>query len=48
MAGLSLADLQAVSEVANSRTFRGAAHTLAISPSALSHQIAAVERRLGI
>lgn len=48
MAGLSLADLKAVSLVDAAGSFRGAAREMGISVSSLSHQIASVERRVGI
>jgi DNA-binding transcriptional LysR family regulator len=43
-----LFELQAVSAVAAHRGFRAAAAELEISPSALSHAIASLERRLGV
>jgi len=48
MAGLSLAELSALSAVATRRSFRAAAVDLRMSPSSLSHQVASVERRLGV
>lgn len=48
MAGLSLADLKAVSLVGAIGSFRGAAREMDVSVSSLSHQIASVERRVGI
>jgi DNA-binding transcriptional LysR family regulator len=48
MAGLSLNELSALAAVASRRSFRAAAADLSISPSSLSHSIAAVERRLGV
>lgn len=41
-------DLQSVVAVAEQRSFRGAARALGVSPSALSHAVAAVEERLGV
>lgn len=41
-------ELQAVVAVAEHRSFRSAARTLGVSPSALSHAVASVERRLGV
>ncbi len=48
MAGLSLQELTALTAVASRRSFRAAAGQLAVSPSSLSHQVASVERRLGV
>lgn len=48
MSGLSLHELNALAAVASRRSFRAAAAELAISPSSLSHTVAAVERRLGV
>lgn len=48
MAGLSLHELTALSAVATRKSFRAAAADLNISPSSLSHQVASVERRLGV
>lgn len=48
MAGTTLADLKALSAVAVHQNFRAAAAELGISTSSLSHQVAAMERRLGI
>lgn len=48
MSGLSLAELTALSAVATRRSFRAAAADLNVSPSALSHAVASVERRLGV
>ncbi|POF31783.1 LysR family transcriptional regulator [Roseibium marinum] len=48
MVDLSLADIRALSEVASCRNFREAAKRLDVSPSALSHTIASIERRLGL
>jgi len=48
MAGLSLQELTALSAVATRRSFRAAAADLRVSPSSLSHQVASVERRLGV
>lgn len=44
----SMSELDAVSKVAQTRSFRGAARELGASPSALSHAIASLERRLGV
>lgn len=43
-----LFELQAISAVASRRSFRAAAAELSLSPSALSHRVAALERRLGV
>lgn len=43
----SLVELAAVNVVARTRSFRGAAKELGMSPSALSHAVAALEARLG-
>ncbi|WPB82206.1 LysR substrate-binding domain-containing protein [Archangium violaceum] len=43
-----LFELQAVSAVASHRSFRAAAAELGLSPSALSHLVAALEKRLGV
>ena len=48
MADLSLNDLKALAAVAAHRGFRAAAAELGLSPSALSHAVAAMERRLGV
>lgn len=48
MAGLALHELNALAAVAASRSFRAAAAELGVSPSSLSHAVAAVERRLGV
>src|SRR5262249_20362818 len=48
MAGLTLQDLSMLEAVAERMSFRGAAAALRVSPSALSHAVAAVERRLGV
>ena len=48
MAGLALHELHALTAVASLRSFRGAAAELGVSPSALSHAVASVERRLGV
>lgn len=45
---MTLAELNAVAAVAEHASFRAAARQLAVSPSALSHTIAAIERRLGV
>jgi len=47
MKGHALADLEAVVTIARRGSFRGAARQLEVSPTALSHAIAALERRLG-
>jgi DNA-binding transcriptional LysR family regulator len=44
----SLSELNAVAKVAQTRSFRGAARELGASPSALSHAISTLERRLGV
>lgn len=43
-----LVELNAVASVAAHRSFRGAAAELGMSPSALSHAIATLEKRLGV
>jgi len=48
MSGMTLADLRAISTVADAGSFRGAAKLLQISVSSLSHQVANVEKRVGI
>ncbi|WP_298368521.1 LysR family transcriptional regulator [Azospirillum sp.] len=48
MAGLALHELNALVAVAANRNFRAAAVELGVSPSSLSHAIAAMERRLGV
>jgi DNA-binding transcriptional LysR family regulator len=48
MSDLSLAEIRALSAVAAARGFRRAAVTLGVSPSALSHTIAGLEKRLGV
>ncbi len=45
---LPLAELQAFAAVAAARSFRGAAASLGVSPSALSHSVRALESRLGV
>jgi DNA-binding transcriptional LysR family regulator len=45
---MSLADLRAVSVLARTGSFRGTAKELEVSVSSLSHQVANVEKRLGI
>lgn len=42
------AELTAVTAVAMHRSFRGAAKELGLSPSALSHAVAALEQRMGV
>ena len=46
--GAGLAELNAVVAVATHKSFRAAAVELGLSPSALSHAIAALEERLGV
>ena len=41
-------ELTAVSAVAEHKSFRGAAAALDMSPSALSHAVAALEKRIGV
>jgi DNA-binding transcriptional LysR family regulator len=48
MSDLSLAEIRALSAVAAARGFRRAAVALGVSPSALSHTIAGLEKRLGV
>ena len=48
MAGLTLQDLAMLSALAERRSFRAAAAEIGVSPSSLSHAVAAVERRLGV
>jgi DNA-binding transcriptional LysR family regulator len=48
MAGLTLNELSALSAVAGHRSFRAAAAELGMSPSSLSHAVAATERQLGL
>lgn len=48
MSGMTLADLRAIAAVADAGSFRGAAKTLEIAVSSLSHQVANVEKRVGI
>lgn len=48
MAGLALRDLEALTLIAQHRNFRRAAAALHVSPSALSHMVAALEARLGV
>src|ERR1700752_233018 len=43
-----LAELAAVLAVARQRNFRAAADDLGMSPSALSHAVSALERRIGV
>ncbi|MFW2344452.1 MAG: LysR family transcriptional regulator [Brevundimonas mediterranea] len=45
---VSLTDLRAFVAVARHRSFRGAADTLGVSRSSLSHALRALERRLGV
>ena len=44
----AVSELMAVAAVAVHRNFRGAARELGMSPSALSHAIAALEQRMGV
>ncbi|MCX5496744.1 LysR family transcriptional regulator [Kaistia dalseonensis] len=48
MSQAGLFELNAVAAVASHRSFRAAAAELGVSPSALSHAIAALEQRLGV
>ncbi|AJY47005.1 LysR family transcriptional regulator [Martelella endophytica] len=48
MSGMTLGELQALATVAERASFRAAAVELDISPSSLSHQISALERRIGV
>jgi DNA-binding transcriptional LysR family regulator len=48
MADTGLFELNAVAAVASHRSFRRAAIELGLSPSALSHTVAGLERRLGV
>jgi len=48
MSGMTLADLKAISVVAGCGSFRKAAEELGVATSSLSHQVASVERRIGI
>jgi DNA-binding transcriptional LysR family regulator len=48
MSGMTLADLRAIAVVADTGSFRGAAKELQIAVSSLSHQVANVEKRVGI
>jgi DNA-binding transcriptional LysR family regulator len=48
MSGMTLSDLRAVSVLARTGSFRGAARELDMAVSSLSHQVANVEKRLGI
>ncbi len=48
MSGMTLADLRAIAVVADIGSFRGAAKELQIAVSSLSHQVANVEKRVGI
>ena len=48
MSGMTLSDLRAIATVEAAGSFRGAARELEVSVSSLSHQVATVEKRLGI
>jgi DNA-binding transcriptional LysR family regulator len=48
MSRTGLTELSAVTAVAAHRSFRGAAAELGMSPSALSHAVAALEQRMGV
>ncbi|WP_240811599.1 LysR family transcriptional regulator [Brevundimonas sp. M20] len=48
MEDVSLSELKAFAAVARHRSFRGAADTLGVSRSSLSHALRALERRLGV
>jgi len=48
MTDLALADLRAVEAIARVSGFRHAAQVLGVSASALSHQVATLEKRLGV
>ncbi|MFC5757854.1 LysR family transcriptional regulator [Rhizobium sp. GCM10022189] len=48
MSGMTLSDLRAIAVVADTGSFRGAAKELQIAVSSLSHQVANVEKRVGI
>lgn len=48
MSGARLTELEAVLAVATRKSFRAAARDLEVSPSALSHTIATMEKRLGV
>jgi len=48
MSGMTLSDLRAIAVVADTGSFRGAAKELGIAVSSLSHQVANVEKRVGI
>ncbi len=48
MSKAGLLELQAVAAVAGHRSFRRAADELGLSPSALSHAVAALEQRMGV
>ncbi|WP_199902653.1 LysR family transcriptional regulator [Azospirillum sp. B4] len=47
-ANLALNELTALAAVADHRSFRAAATALGVSPSSLSHRVAAMERQLGV
>jgi DNA-binding transcriptional LysR family regulator len=48
MSGMTLSDLRAIAVVADTGSFRGAAKELETAVSSLSHQVANVEKRVGI
>jgi DNA-binding transcriptional LysR family regulator len=48
MSKAGLLELNAVAAVATHRSFRGAATEMGMSPSALSHAVAALEQRMGV
>src|SRR5215471_18675229 len=48
MLDAGLFELNAIAAIAVHRSFRAAATQLGISPSALSHAVAGLERRLGV
>jgi len=48
MSGMTLSDLRAILAIADKGSFRGAAKALEIAVSSLSHQVANVEKRVGV